>query len=79
MPEHPLFVITTDGMENASRRYCADQVKAMIEKQKSKYGWEFLFLRANIDAVETARRFGIDETRAVTWKDRIRADFQKRK
>ncbi len=67
VPEHTLFVITTDGMENASRRYCADQVKAMIEKQQSKYGWEFLFLGASIGAVEAARRFGIDETRAVTY------------
>ncbi len=67
VPEHTLFVITTDGMENASRNYSSDQVKAMIERQKSKYGWEFLFLGANIDAVETAARFGINEDRAVNY------------
>lgn len=66
-PEHTLFVITTDGMENASRRYTADQVKAMIRRQKSLYGWEFLFLGANIDAVETAGSFGISEDRAVNY------------
>ena len=67
VPEHPLFVITTDGMENASRFYNSDTVKEMIEHQKNKYGWEFLFLGANIDAVETARTFGISEDRAVTY------------
>ena len=67
VPEHTLFVITTDGMENASRRYSADKVKTMIERQKSKYGWEFLFLGANIDAVETARHFGIGADRAVSF------------
>lgn len=110
VPEHTLFVITTDGMENASRRYSSDQVKQMIERQKTKYGWEFLFLGANIDAVETARGFGITEDRAVNfhndsqgtrlnyevlseaictvrasrpissdWKQRIDADYRKRK
>ena len=67
VPEHTLFVITTDGMENASRRYDSDKVKKMIERQKEKYGWEFLFLGANIDAVETARHFGISEDRAVNY------------
>lgn len=67
VPEHTLFVITTDGMENASHRYSSDKVKQMIERQKSKYGWEFLFLGANIDAVETARHFGISEDRAVNY------------
>ncbi len=66
-PEHTLFVITTDGMENASRRYSGHQVRQMIERQKAKYGWEFLFLSANIDAIETARDFGISEDRAVTF------------
>ncbi len=66
-PEHTLFVITTDGMENASHRYTAQQVRQMIQRQKSRFGWEFLFLAANIDAVETAGRFGIDEGRAVTY------------
>lgn len=67
VPGHTLFVITTDGMENASRHYSSNVVKEMIEHQKSKYGWEFLFLGANIDAVETARNFGIAEDRAVTY------------
>ena len=66
-PEHTIFIITTDGMENASHRYTSDQVKAMVNRQKEKYGWEFLFLGANIDAVETASRFGIAEDRAVDF------------
>ena len=66
-PEHTIFVITTDGMENASHRYTSDEVKAMVQRQKEKYGWEFLFLGANIDAVETASHFGIAEDRAVTF------------
>ena len=66
-PEHTIFIITTDGMENASRRYTSDRVKAMVQRQKDKYGWEFLFLGANIDAVETAARFGISEDRAVDF------------
>ena len=67
VPEHTIFVITTDGMENASRLYTSDQVKRMVEKEKEKYGWEFLFLGANIDAVETAARYGIREDRAATF------------
>lgn len=67
VPEYTLFVITTDGMENASRRYDSETVKKMIERQKAKYGWEFLFLGANIDAVETASRFGIGADRAVNY------------
>lgn len=67
VPEHTLFVITTDGMENASRRYTAPQIKKLIERQKAKYGWEFLFLGANIDAVSTARQFGIGPDRAVNY------------
>ena len=66
-PEKTIFVITTDGMENASRTYTAEKVKAMIEKEKAKYGWEFLFLGANIDAVSTAKTFGISEDRAVRY------------
>ena len=58
-PEKTLFVITTDGMENASRRYSYERVKEMITRQKEKYGWEFLFLGANIDAAREAARFGI--------------------
>ena len=67
VPEHTMFVITTDGMENASRRYTAAQIKEMIEEKKSKFGWEFIFVAANIDAVETAKGFGIDENRAVNY------------
>lgn len=67
VPEHTLFIITTDGMENASRRYTWETVKKMIERQKSRYGWEFLFLGANIDAVETAGNFGIEADRAVNY------------
>ena len=67
VPEHTLFVITTDGLENASSRYTADKVRQMIQRQKDKYGWEFLFLGANIDAVETAREFGISQDRAVNY------------
>lgn len=67
VPGHTMFVITTDGMENASQIYSADRVKQMIERQKEKYGWEFLFIGANIDAVETARRYGISEDRAVNY------------
>lgn len=67
VPEHTMFVITTDGMENASRHYDSEKVKKMIERQKEKHGWEFLFLGANIDAVETARHFGISEDRAVNY------------
>ena len=68
VPEHTLFVITTDGMENASRRYNYEAVRRMIERQKEKYGWEFLFLGANIDAAKEAARFGIDADRAVNYK-----------
>ena len=68
VPEHTLFVITTDGMENASRRYDSERVRQMIRRQKERYGWEFLFLGANIDAVETARHFGIGTDRAVNYR-----------
>ena len=67
-PEKTLFVITTDGMENASRQYDAAKIKQKIERQKAKYGWEFLFLGANIDAVEAAKHFGIGQDRAVSYK-----------
>lgn len=70
-PEHRadkvLFVITTDGMENASREYTYDKIKQMIEQQKQKYGWEFIFLGANIDAIATAARFGISADRAANY------------
>lgn len=67
VPENTMFVITTDGMENASRCFTSDEVKAMIERQKAKYGWEFLFIGANIDAVETAEKYGIGADRAVNY------------
>lgn len=67
VPQHTMFIITTDGMENASRRYSRDRVKAMIEHEKEKYGWEFLFIGANIDAVETAANIGISRDRAVNY------------
>lgn len=67
VPEHTMFVIMTDGMENASRRYSSDKVKRMIEHEKEKYGWEFLFIGANIDSVETARHFGIGADRSVNY------------
>ncbi len=67
VPEHTMFIVTTDGMENASRKYSSDRVKKMIENQKEKYGWEFIFIGANIDAVETAKHYGIDEDRAVNY------------
>ena len=66
-PEKTLFVITTDGMENASHFYTYDQVKAMIQRQQEKYGWEFLFLGANIDAAREAARFGIRADRAANY------------
>ena len=66
-PEHTIFVITTDGMENASHEYTSDRVKEMVKRQQEKYGWEFLFLGANIDAVETAAHFGIGRNRSVTF------------
>ncbi len=66
-PEKTLFVITTDGMENASRTYTYDMVKKMITHEKEKYGWEFLFLGANIDAAKEAGRFGIAPERAANY------------
>ena len=66
-PEKTLFVITTDGMENASREYSYERVRRMIEHDKEKYGWEFIFLGANIDAAREAARFGITEDRAVNY------------
>ena len=67
VPAHTLFVITTDGLENASRKYSSAEVKKMIERKKEKDGWEFLFIGANIDAVETARHMGISADRAVNY------------
>ena len=66
VPEKTVFVITTDGLENASREFNAEKVRRLIEQRK-KDGWEFMFLGANIDAIKTAGSFGIDEDRAVTY------------
>ena len=66
-PEKTMFVITTDGMENASRRYTYERVREMITRQKERYGWEFLFLGANMDAAREAARFGIDADRAANY------------
>lgn len=68
IPEKTLFIITTDGMENASRQYSYDNVRRMIEHEKEKYHWEFLFLGSNIDAVQVAGRFGIKANRAVRYE-----------
>lgn len=68
VPEHTIFVITTDGMENASREYTAEQIRSMVKHQEEKYRWEFLFLAANIDAVETAENYGIRRDRASNYR-----------
>ncbi|WP_071394775.1 vWA domain-containing protein [Bacillus tuaregi] len=62
-----LFVITTDGMENASREYTADKIKQMVQHQQQEYGWDFMFLGANIDAISTAEKYGIREEFAVNY------------
>ena len=67
VPARTLFVITTDGQENASRRYKVSEVRRMIEHEQEKYGWEFLFLGANIDAIEAAARIGIDADHAADF------------
>ena len=66
-PAKNVIVIMTDGMENASRIYSSNKVKKMIERQKNRYGWEFLFIGANIDSVETAKHFGINSDRSVNY------------
>ena len=66
-PEKTLFIITTDGMENSSRIYDYKKVKKMVETEKEKHGWEFLFLGANIDSIEVAGRFGIGAQRAINY------------
>ena len=68
IPEKTLFIITTDGMENSSRRYTYGRVKDMVEHEKKKYGWDFLFLGANIDAIDVAGRFGIGADRALNYE-----------
>lgn len=67
VPAHTMFVIMTDGMENASRKYSSEEVRKMIEDKKSGSDWEFVFLASNIDAVETARHYGIDERHSVNY------------
>ena len=79
VPEHTIFIITTDGMENASRQYDSSTVKRMISRQQEKYGWEFIFLAANIDAVETADRIGIRRERAANYRqdrDGMRTSYE---
>lgn len=68
VPAHTIFVITTDGMENASRKYSSAKVKEMIKRQTEKYGWEFIFVAANIDAIETADNIGIRRERAANYR-----------
>ena len=67
VPEHTVFIITTDGMENASHNYTRSRVREMIKRQTEKYGWEFIFLASNIDAEETAEDIGIRRERAVNY------------
>ncbi len=77
--EHVIFVITTDGLENASREYSCGRVKEMIEYQKEKYGWEFLFLGANMDAVKEAGHLGIQPDRAASYindPDGVRLNYE---
>lgn len=79
VPEHTIFIITTDGMENASRQYDSSTVKRMISRQQEKFGWEFIFLAANIDAVETADRIGIRRERAANYHqdhDGMRSSYE---
>lgn len=66
IPEHTMFIIVTDGLENSSHKYSSDDVKKLVEQQKE-IGWEFIFLGANIDAVETAKTISIDKNRAVNF------------
>ena len=67
--EKVIFVITTDGLENASKRFSYEKIRRMIEREKEQYGWEFLFLGANMDAVKEAARFGIGADRAVRFEN----------
>ena len=79
VPEHTIFVITTDGMENASHRYSGREIKEKIKRQTEKYGWEFIFLAANIDAVETADDLGIRRDRAANYnqtKDGVERSYR---
>lgn len=79
VPEHTIFIITTDGMENASCQYDRSTIKRMISRQQEKYGWEFIFLAANIDAVETADKIGIRRERAANYHqdhDGMRSSYE---
>nr|WP_288976668.1 vWA domain-containing protein [uncultured Shuttleworthia sp.] len=67
LPDHTMFIITTDGVENSSHKYDYGMIRQLIELQKEKYGWEFMFLGANIDAIDVASHIGIDESRAVNF------------
>ena len=67
--EKVIFVITTDGLENASKRFSYEKIRRMIEREKEQSGWEFLFLGANMDAVKEAARFGISSDRAVRFEN----------
>lgn len=78
VPEHTIFVIITDGMENASHKWKSDDVKKLIEKKRAEDGWQFIFLGANIDAAETAAHIGIDRKMAVDYScnsEGTRANF----
>ena len=66
-PEKTIFVITTDGMENASSRYSREQIRKMVQRQQKRYGWEFIFIGANIDADAEAEKYGIRKERAVNY------------
>lgn len=68
VPEKTVFVIVTDGMENASSKYSSDEVKKMVRKMEKEHGWEFLYLAANIDAVKTGAAIGISEEKSVNYK-----------
>ena len=66
-PAKTIFVITTDGMENASRKYTYDKIQKMVKRQQKKYGWEFIFIGANIDSFAEAQRLGVKKSRAVNY------------
>ena len=66
-PEKTIVVITTDGMENASCKYSRDKIEKMVKRQQKKYGWEFIFIGANIDAYAEAQKYGIRRDRAVNY------------
>lgn len=77
VPEKTLFIITTDGLENASHHYTASEVREMVKHEQEKYGWEFVYLAANIDAASTAETYGIDRSRAVDYHNDRRGNQMK--